>query len=89
MIVYKPFYSQDLPIVTALRECIDGIQKNWKTTGYPLVVIGTTSASDSLPAGLVSCFKQEILFEVSYLQFRHWIKLIFLRPQTKENALRS
>ena len=52
--------------MTVLRECIDGIQTSWKTTGYPLIVIGTTSASGSLPAGFVSCFKQEILFEVSY-----------------------
>ena len=60
---------QDSPIVAALRECMDGIQQSWKTTGYPLIVIGTTSASSSLPVGLVNCFKQEILFEVSsYLQ---------------------
>ena len=65
---YKAFYRQDSPIVTALRECIDGIQTNWKTTGYPLIVIGTTSASGSLPVNLISSFKQEILFEVSYLR---------------------
>jgi peroxin-6 len=63
------FTRQDSPIVAALRECMDGIQPSWKSTGYPLIVIGTTSASGSLPVGLVSCFKQEILFEVSgYLQ---------------------
>ena len=67
-IFYKAFYRQDSPIVTALRECIDGIQTSWKTTGYPLIVIGTTSASGSLPVNLTSCFKQEILFEVSYIQ---------------------
>ena len=54
-----------------MRECIDGIQTSWKTTGYPLIVIGTTGASGSLPVSLISCFKQEILFEVRYLQLRH------------------
>ncbi|KAF8803602.1 AAA-domain-containing protein [Phlegmacium glaucopus] len=55
--------KKDSPIVTALRECINDIQTSWKTTGYPLIVIGTTSASSSLPVGLASCFKQEILFQ--------------------------
>lgn len=71
IISYRLFTDKDSPIVTALRECIDGIQISWKTTGYPLIVIGTTSASGSLPVNLISCFKQEILFEVSYLQLRH------------------
>ena len=61
------FLPQESPIVSALRECIDGIQTSWKITGYPLIVIGTTDASGSLPVNLLSCFKQEILFEVSYL----------------------
>lgn len=65
------FNRQDSPIVTALRECIDGIQTSWKTSGYPLIVIGTTCAGGSLPVNIISCFKQEILFEVSYLQLRH------------------
>ena len=76
----QSFHLQDSPIVTALRECMDGIQTGWKTTGYPLIVIGTT-ASGSLPVGLLSCFKQEISFEVSCLQFRHLgssLILIFL-----------
>ena len=84
------FLRQDSQIVTALRECMDGIQTSWKTTGYPLIVVGTTSASGSLPVGLASCFKQEILFEVSYLQPRYLDQvLFFVRLQMKENALRS
>ena len=77
-LVDKLFCAQDSPIVTALRECIDDIQTSWKSTGYPLIVIGTTSATGSLPVGLPSCFKQEILFEVGFFDFDVRIKPYFI-----------
>ncbi|CAA7270162.1 unnamed protein product [Cyclocybe aegerita] len=55
--------SKESTIVNAMRDLLDGLQSSWKIAGYPVVVVGTTSESSRVHAGLLSCFKQEILFE--------------------------
>ncbi|KAJ3503046.1 hypothetical protein NLJ89_g8610 [Agrocybe chaxingu] len=55
--------SKESTIVNAMRDVLDGLQSSWKIAGYPVVVVGTTSESSRVHAGLLSCFKQEILFE--------------------------
>ncbi|KAF8163058.1 P-loop containing nucleoside triphosphate hydrolase protein [Crassisporium funariophilum] len=50
-------------VVTALRESINDVQTSWKITGYPVVVIGTTSETGRVPPSLMGCFKQEVAFE--------------------------
>ncbi|KAF5330107.1 hypothetical protein D9758_018140 [Tetrapyrgos nigripes] len=50
-------------IVNALRDCIKQAQRSWKVTGHPTVIIGTTSQSDRVPNGLLSCFKHEVEFQ--------------------------
>lgn len=51
-------------IASALAECIDKMQENWKLTGYPVIVLGTTSQSSRVPIGVLSSFKHEVPFEV-------------------------
>jgi len=56
-------------IVSVLKEALDNIQNSWRLTGYPVIVLGTTSGSGHVPANLLSCFKQEVAFEVSLFFF--------------------
>ncbi|KAF9475323.1 AAA-domain-containing protein [Pholiota conissans] len=50
-------------IVNVLRESLVNMQSSWRLTGYPVIVLGTTSESGRVPPSLLSCFKQEIVFE--------------------------
>ncbi|KAG6861902.1 hypothetical protein C0995_010608 [Termitomyces sp. Mi166 len=50
-------------IVNALKECIADAQEDWKITGYPVVILGTTSQSSQVPPNIISSFKHEISFE--------------------------
>lgn len=50
-------------IVSVLKEALESIQNGWRLTGYPVIVLGTTSESGRVPANLLSCFKQEVAFE--------------------------
>jgi len=52
-------------VLTILREGIDGVRKSWGVTGYPAIVLGTTSEPASVPLGILACFKHEINFEAS------------------------
>jgi len=49
--------------VIAVRECLADVQHAWKETGYPVIVMGTTSEPGRVPPSLSACFKQEINFE--------------------------
>jgi len=51
-----------------MREVLDDLQANWKMSGYPVVVIGTTSENARVPAGILGCFKQEINIEVGVVR---------------------
>ncbi|KAG6878747.1 hypothetical protein C0993_008046 [Termitomyces sp. T159_Od127] len=50
-------------IANALKECIADAQEDWKITGYPVVILGTTSQPSRIPPTIVSSFKHEISFE--------------------------
>lgn len=51
-------------IATVLRECIEGLDKVWKESGWPVLVVGTTSDADKVPLGILACFKRDIAVEV-------------------------
>lgn len=55
-------------IVNVLRESLSNMQTSWRLSGYPVIVLGTTSESGRVPASLLSCFKQEIVLEVGDLE---------------------
>ncbi|KDR81364.1 hypothetical protein GALMADRAFT_239217 [Galerina marginata CBS 339.88] len=50
-------------VVNVLREVLGDIQSSWKLTGYPVIVLATTSESGRVPPGLLSCFKREVNLE--------------------------
>ncbi|KAK7466888.1 peroxisomal assembly protein [Stygiomarasmius scandens] len=50
-------------LVNVLRDCLGSVQESWKATGHPVVVCGSTSQPDRVPAGILSCFKHEIEFQ--------------------------
>jgi peroxin-6 len=52
--------------VHVLQECLDGLLQSWRLTGYPLVVVGTTSNAQECSPGLLGCLKHEISVEVGY-----------------------
>ncbi|KAG6819232.1 hypothetical protein H0H93_013975 [Arthromyces matolae] len=55
--------GKDLPIIKALHECISSAQDGWKFTGYPIVMVGTSSQPNHIPSDILSLFKHEISIE--------------------------
>ncbi|EIN07593.1 AAA-domain-containing protein [Punctularia strigosozonata HHB-11173 SS5] len=55
--------GKDPTITAALNDCIDSLNETWKLTGYPVVVVGTTSNPNMVATHLMSCFKHEISME--------------------------
>ncbi|TFK72586.1 AAA-domain-containing protein [Pluteus cervinus] len=55
--------GKEPPVVNAFQECITSVTQSWKLTGYPVVVVGTTSESERVAPGISTAFKHEILFE--------------------------
>ncbi|KZT28626.1 AAA-domain-containing protein [Neolentinus lepideus HHB14362 ss-1] len=55
--------EKDIPLASALRECISEMYGKWQTTGHPILVYGTTGNADHVPTSLLSCFKHEVDFE--------------------------
>jgi hypothetical protein len=56
----------ELVIAATLHDCINGLNESWKLTGYPVVVVGTTSESERVPKSILSSFKHEVSFEVCF-----------------------
>jgi peroxin-6 len=56
----------DSSIVTALTEELAKSESNWRMTGYPLVIMGTTSETDRVPSGILGCFTHIVDFEVPH-----------------------
>ncbi|KAG8993652.1 peroxisomal assembly protein [Tulasnella sp. 427] len=56
--------GREPPIIPALRECIDELRQGWRVSGYPTVLVATTSDPEHVPVGVLGCFKHEIAFEV-------------------------
>ncbi|KAG6865885.1 hypothetical protein C0991_010966 [Blastosporella zonata] len=60
-------------IASALQECIIDAQEDWKMTGYPVVILGTTSQHSRVPPSVLASFKHEITFEAPGEGERHEI----------------
>ncbi|KAF8078217.1 AAA-domain-containing protein [Lyophyllum atratum] len=50
-------------IANVLQECMEDMQDEWKITGYPVVILGTTSEPSRVPSSVLSSFKHEVAFE--------------------------
>jgi hypothetical protein len=48
----------------ALQECLSMAKESFKSTGHPLIVVGTTSDPEKIPVGVMGAFKQEVIVEV-------------------------
>ncbi|KZT66717.1 AAA-domain-containing protein [Daedalea quercina L-15889] len=60
-------------ISSTLQECIASLEQGWNLTGYPVLVVGTTSDSEKVPSRVLSCFKHEINLEAPGEADRHEI----------------
>jgi peroxin-6 len=57
-------FVSDAAIVSVIKEIFQDLYGSWRLTGYPILVFGTTHEPNRVPSSLLSCFKQEIDFEV-------------------------
>ncbi|KAI0693875.1 P-loop containing nucleoside triphosphate hydrolase protein [Cytidiella melzeri] len=46
-----------------ISACIEELQRAWRTSGFPVIVVATTDSPDQTAPGLLTCFKHEIMFE--------------------------
>ncbi|KAJ2110002.1 peroxisomal assembly protein, partial [Coemansia sp. S142-1] len=52
--------AEDLPIARVLKKCIADISNAHRDTGFPVIVIASTSQSDKIPTSLAAVFHHEI-----------------------------
>ncbi|KAH8108214.1 AAA-domain-containing protein [Cristinia sonorae] len=55
--------SKSLAIADTLGQCIFEMQRTWASTGFPVLVIATTAASEQVPVQVSSLFKHQISME--------------------------
>lgn len=55
--------GQDPPMAHLLQDLFDASKRSWRQSGYPLVVVGTSSHVEKLPASVLGCFKTELTIE--------------------------
>ncbi|KAI8085978.1 P-loop containing nucleoside triphosphate hydrolase protein [Halteromyces radiatus] len=53
--------GQEPLLATVLQECIKNV--NQSTSGFPVMVIATTSDVDQLPSSILGCFRHEVVIE--------------------------
>ncbi|KAJ2784556.1 peroxisomal assembly protein, partial [Coemansia javaensis] len=51
---------EDLPIARVLKACIAGASQSHRETGFPVIVVATTSHPDGVPASLATAFRHEV-----------------------------
>ncbi|KAM0786124.1 hypothetical protein ACM66B_006934 [Microbotryomycetes sp. NB124-2] len=52
--------GQEPAMSTVVKECLDSAQQGWKSSGFPVIVVGTTSDVDKVSTGVLGAFKEEI-----------------------------
>ncbi|KAJ2454953.1 peroxisomal assembly protein [Coemansia sp. RSA 2336] len=50
----------DLPIARVLKACIANVGQAYQETGYPIIIIATSSQPDKIPVALETAFRHEI-----------------------------
>ena len=60
-------------MTTVLRECFAIARQGWRTTGYPVIILGTTCDIEKIPTGVLGAFKEEISIEAPGELERHAI----------------
>ncbi|GAA5888470.1 hypothetical protein JCM6882_008631 [Rhodosporidiobolus microsporus] len=75
--------GQEPPMTTVLRECLDTIREGWQSSGFPVVVVATTTDVEKVPTGVLGLFKEEIGIEAPAEPER----LAILRSLTTQDLL--
>ncbi|GAA5840290.1 hypothetical protein JCM11251_006686 [Rhodosporidiobolus azoricus] len=75
--------GQEPPMTTVLRECLATIREGWQSSGYPVVVVATTTDVEKVPTGVLGLFKEEIGIEAPAEPER----LAILRSLTAQDLL--
>lgn len=57
-------------MAATLRECFTMARQGSKSSGRPVVIVATTSASEKIPLGVLAAFTEELTIEVK-LQVIH------------------
>lgn len=60
-------------MTTVLRECFASARQGWKSTGHPVIILGTTCDIEKIPTGVLGAFKEEINIEAPGEPERHAI----------------
>jgi peroxin-6 len=67
LLVYNTYTEPAMTFI--LQDCLSLAKDSFRTTGFPLVVAGTTSDPDKIPVSVMGEFKQEITVEVTVQRF--------------------
>ncbi|ORZ23089.1 P-loop containing nucleoside triphosphate hydrolase protein [Absidia repens] len=55
--------GQEPLLATVLQECIKNVNAAHASSGYPVMVIATTSDVEQLPSSILGCFRHEVVIE--------------------------
>ncbi|KAI7851770.1 P-loop containing nucleoside triphosphate hydrolase protein [Circinella umbellata] len=55
--------GQEPLLATVLQECIENVNAAHVNTGYPVMVVSTTSDIEALPTSILGCFRHEVTVE--------------------------
>ncbi|KAI9033810.1 P-loop containing nucleoside triphosphate hydrolase protein [Phycomyces nitens] len=55
--------GQEPLLATVLQECIQSVNAAYASSGYPVMVVATTSDIDALPTSILACFRHEVSME--------------------------
>ncbi|KAL1926662.1 hypothetical protein VTP01DRAFT_5557 [Rhizomucor pusillus] len=83
--------GQEPLLANVLQECIKNVNAAHATTGYPVMVIATTSDVDALPSSILGCFRHEVAVEAPDEKTRLHIlqNLTFESPLAPDVSLSS
>lgn len=51
-------------VASTLQECLKVAQEARANTGFPLILVGTTSDVEKIPLSVIGLFKEEVAIEV-------------------------
>ncbi|KAJ1956987.1 peroxisomal assembly protein [Linderina pennispora] len=52
--------SDDLPIARVLKACLDDLTRAHRESGFPVLVVATSSMADKIPSALAAAFRHEL-----------------------------
>ncbi|SCV73142.1 BQ2448_7067 [Microbotryum intermedium] len=75
--------GQEPAMTTVLKECFAAARQGWKASGFPVIIVATTSDIEKLPTGVLGLFKEEIAIEAPNEAER----LTILRSLTRSSVI--